>query len=189
MSEFLKAQQIVEMAPGLLVRSSIIPSTFWRNAVGDFTGALNDTVSIRVPAIVTASTRTLRSGAPRIRKELFENKVDVTLDTDVQSDVVITDELLTLDIFNFGLQVLNPVMDGVAQKIAGLCVGLMHDSIYQNEIDYIYGGNPVKKIAIEARRLLNAANVPQVGRSLALGGNLEAEFLGDDQFLDLSKSG
>jgi hypothetical protein len=40
---------------------------------------------------------------------LYERKVDLTLDTDVYLDVPITDEVLTLDIADFGAQVLNPV--------------------------------------------------------------------------------
>jgi hypothetical protein len=188
-SDFLKAEQIVATALGLLVRSSVLPGTMWQNAVGDFKGAKDDTVSIRVPAYAPARTRALRSRATRDRDQLFERKVDITLDTDVYKDVPITDEQLSLDIADFGAQVLNPVMAGIATKITDLAAALMQGAIYQNVIDYTYGDNPVKAIAIEARRLLNAANVPIVGRSLALGGNLEAEFLGSEQFLDLSKSG
>jgi hypothetical protein len=80
-------------------------------------------------------------------------------------------------------------MVGIAQKITDLCAALMQNSIYQYEIDYVYGGDPVTQIAIEARRLLNAGNVPQAGRSLALGGSLEAEFLSSQKFINQSQSG
>lgn len=189
MSEFLKAQQIVAAALGLLQRESILPGQVWRNAVGNFKGAMNDTISIRVPAFAPANSRVLRSGSARTRDELNERKVDVTLNVDVYKDIRISDEILTLDIVDFGAQVLNPVMIGIADKIANILVTTMSEGVYQNEIDYTYGGDPVKQIAIEARRLLNAANVPAAGRSLALGGNLEAEFLSSSRFLDLGQFG
>ena len=189
MSDFLKAEQIVATALGLLVRGSVLPGTIWRDAVGDFRGAKNDTISIRVPAYAPARTRVLRSASTRSRDDLFERKVDITLDTDVYKDVRITDEQLSLDIADFGAQVLNPVMAGIAQKITDLTAALMQGAIYQNTIPYTYGGDPVNEIAIEARRLLNAANVPQAGRSLALGGSLEAEFLGSQKFINQSQSG
>lgn len=189
MSEFLKAPQIVSAALGLLQRESVLPGLVWRNGLANFRGALNDTISIRLPAFAPANSRVLRSGTTRQRDELYERKVDVTLGIDVYKDIKISDEALTLDITDFGTQVLNPVMMGIAQKVSGVLVGVMADAIYQNEIDYVYGGDPVKEIAIEARRLLNLANIPAQGRSLVLGGSLEAEFLGSQTFLNASASG
>src|ERR1051326_5349570 len=117
MSEFLKPTVIVSTALGLLVRELTLPQLVWRDPVGDFAGAFNDTISIRLPAFVNARSRTLRSGATRTKDQLFERKVDLTLDTDVYLDVPITDEHLSLDIVNFGVQVLNPMIAGVGRTI------------------------------------------------------------------------
>lgn len=102
MSDFIKATRVVSTALGLLVRELSLPQTVWRDAAGDFRGAKDDTISIRVHAYAPARKRALRSGAGRTKDTLHERKVDVTLDTDVYKDVGITDEELTLDIANFG---------------------------------------------------------------------------------------
>ena len=82
-NSFIKAEQIVRTALGLLEREIVLPRLVWLNAAGDFKGAKNDTISIRLPAYTTARTRALRGGRPITMDELEETKVDVTLDTDV----------------------------------------------------------------------------------------------------------
>lgn len=189
MTTLLKPEVIVSAALGLLSRSVTLPGLVWRNGVGNFTGAKNDTISIRVPAFAPARSRTLRSAASRARDDLFERKVDVVLDTDVYKDVKISDELLTLDITNFGEQILNPIMAGIIRKIEDLLVDTMQGATYANEISYTYGGDPYSAIAVEARRLLNLANVPTAGRRLVVGSTVEAELLNSDRFVKASDSG
>jgi len=114
---FLTAERIVSTALGLLTRESALPRTVWRDPVGDFAGAKNDTISVRLPAYAPARTRVLRSGSTRTKDTLNERKVDLTLDTDIYKDVGITDEQMNLDIRDFGVQVLNPIALGVVQEI------------------------------------------------------------------------
>src|SRR5690242_8686946 len=118
-STFLKPTVIVNTALGLLVQSVKLPQLVWRDPVGDrYIGALNDTVSIRLPAFVTANERALRSGTARTKTSLFERKVDVTISNDIYVQTDLPDELLELDIADFGAQVLNPVVAGIGRKIS-----------------------------------------------------------------------
>src|SRR3954451_3813641 len=103
---FLKPTRIVDAGLAVLARDLTLPNLVWQNAAGDFAGAANDTISIRVPAYASARTRALRSGAARTRDFVVERKVDVTLATDVYKDVEITDEQLSLDIVDFTNQVM-----------------------------------------------------------------------------------
>ena len=122
---FLKATRIAAQALGLLEREIVLPALVWRDATGDFAGAGGDTISLRVPAKTTARTRALRGtrgtsseGTGIITMDdLTETKVDVTLDTAVYSAVPVTDEELTLDIANFGDQVLMPQVRAVAEGV------------------------------------------------------------------------
>ena len=190
MSEFLKAEQIVAAALGLLKRDSVLPGLVWRDPVGaDFKGAKNDTISIRIPGWAPARTRVMRSGSTRTRDDIYERKVDITLDTDIYQDIRITDEVLSLDIVDFATQVLVPVTTGISQKIASTLAAAITGAIYQYEIDYAYGGNPYGEIAVEARRLLNLAGVPPQQRRLVVGANVEAELLNDEKFVKASWSG
>lgn len=184
MNDFLKPTVIVSTALGLLVRELTIPSLVWRDPVGDFAGAFNDTISIRLPAFVAANSRALRSGATRNKSTLAERKVDLTLDTDIYLDVPITDEQLTLDIRDFGVQVLNPMVAGMARGIEDKVVSVITGASYENTIAFSSTADePYADVAVKARQYLNQARVPAAGRAIVCGSALEAAFLTSEQFI------
>jgi hypothetical protein len=190
MSTFLKADRIVSTALGILRRELVLPSLVWRDAAGDFKGARDDTISIRLPAYAKARTRALRSGSSRQRDNLAEQKVDVTLDTDVYKDIKISDEELTLDIADFGGQVLNPVMAGVAETLEDQLITTIEGGTYAQSIAYTYSSDDAwKDLIVPARELLNKARVPQTGRVLAVGSGVETELLSTDLFVKANESG
>jgi hypothetical protein len=189
MSTFLKASQIASAGIGILRRETVLPSLVWRNAVSDFRGAAGDTVSIRLPAFSKARTRALRSGTTRVRDNLAEQKVDITLDTDIYKDVRISDEELTLDITSFGEQVLNPLMAGVAETLEDAVITKMSTASYAKTIAFSYSGNAWTDLIVPARELLNKARVPQTGRVLAVGSGVETELLSTDLFVKANESG
>jgi hypothetical protein len=175
-NEMVKAQRIVRTALGLLEREIVLPSLVWQDPVGDFAGALGDTVSIRLPAYTSARTRVLRGGTPITMDELTETKVDVSLDTDVYKAVPITDEELTLDIADFGEQVLEPVVRSVARGIEDQVAAEMEAATYPTVIEIANtGANPVYDALIDARKALNNASVPAGGRALVVGSDIEAK--------------
>ena len=53
-NSFLKPEVIAATSLGLLQREVVLPRLVWNDAVSDFAGAKNDTVSIRVPARLEA---------------------------------------------------------------------------------------------------------------------------------------
>ena len=180
----LKANRIVEAGLALLQRETVLPNLVWRDAAGDFAGALNDTISIRVPAYMTARSRTLRAGTTRVRDDLTERKVDVTLTTDVYKDLIITDEALSLDLTNFAGQVLNPAVAGIALKLEDVIAATIVGATYANTVVHdISDAIPYKDLVLAARRKLNDAHVPNNNRVLVVGSALEAEMLGDDKFI------
>jgi len=184
---FLKPEVIVRTALGLLEREVVLPSLVWRDTGINFEGAKNDTVSIRVPAYAVARTRVLRAAGPITLDELEETKIDVTLDTDVYKAVAITDEELTLDIANFGEQVLNPVVASVARGIENLVATEFTAGTYETTIAFDVS-NPYDTI-VDARIALNDANVPPGGRTLLVGSWLEGRILKADQFVKVDQSG
>jgi altronate dehydratase len=114
----------------------------------------------------------------------------VTLTTDVYKDIKISDEELTLDIKNFGLQVLNPVMAGVAETIEDQLIATIQGATYAKSIAFTYStGNVWKDLILPARELLNKARVPQAGRVLAVGSGIETAMLGTDLFVQAQQSG
>lgn len=190
MSDFIKAEKVVSTALGLLLRELTLPSLVWRDAGGDFRGVKNDTISIRLPAYAPARTRDLRNTDALTADTLHERKVDVTLDTDVYKRVNITDEELTLDIADFGLQVLNPVLIGIAQQLEQELADVITGAAYENTIAYVSStDDPYSDVAVKARGYLNNAHVPLAGRAIVCGTDLEAEFLNSDRFVRADQSG
>lgn len=189
-NSFVKADKVVDVGLQLLLRETVFANTVWRDAAGDFRGARGDSISIRVPAYAKARTRSLRSGDTRIRDSLNERKVVVSLDTDVYKDVRITDEELTLDIMDFGRQVLTPVMRGIVEQLEQEAIDNAVNATYQNTISFTYGTDDVwKDLILPARELLNKSRVPQSGRTLAVGAEIETAMLETDLFVKANESG
>ena len=187
---FLTAERIVSTALGLLIRESSLPATVWRDPVGDFAGAKDDTISVRLPAYAPARTRVLRSGSARTKDSLNERKVDLTLDTDIYKDVGISDEQLNLDIANFGVQVLNPIATGIVQEVTSQLAAAMAAASYARSIAFTYStGDAWVDIILAAREYLNKAHVPMGNRFLAVGASIETALLSTDLFVKANESG
>jgi len=192
---FIKPTVIASQALGLLEREIILPALVWRDAGGSFQGAAGDTISIRVPARTQARTRALR-GARGTSSEgtgiitmddLTETKVDVTLDTAVYNAVPITDEELTLDIDDFGLQIAEPQVRAVAEGIENAVAAEMTGATYATTLT-LDTSNPYDTI-VDARVALNKANVPMSERYLVVGADLEGYFLKSDELHQVDKAG
>lgn len=186
-NEFIKAQKVVATALGMLEREITLPALVWRDAGGSFRGVLNDTISIRLPAFATARTRPLRGGRPITIDSLDETKVDVTLDKDVYKAIAVTDEELTLDIVDFGMQVLTPIVHAVARGVEESLAATMTGATYTQHVP-INPADPYLAI-VDARVKLNNANVPMSDRFLACGTNVEAALLKSDRVSLVLNSG
>ncbi|HEX9767010.1 MAG TPA: hypothetical protein VGA36_09620 [Nitriliruptorales bacterium] len=186
---FLKPSVIARTAIGLLFRELVVARTIWTDAVdpGEFAGALNDTVNMRVPARRTARTRTLRGGTPITNDESVEFAVPVKLGTDVYNGAPITDEELTLDISNFGLQILLPQIQSVAEGIEDIAASAITGATYDEVLD-IDDADPYLTL-VDARKKLNDSNVPKASRSLLVGSAVEALLLKSDRFVKVDNAG
>lgn len=184
---FIKAEQVVRTALGLLERQIVLPGLVWRDAAGDFRGAKNDTISIRLPAYAKSRKRALRAGTAITVDELHETKVDVTLSDHIYKAIGITDEELTLDIEEFGRQVLAPSVGAVARGMEEELGLEMSGATYVTVLK-LDETNPYKT-AVAARKALNDANVPFADRAMVCGSTIEAKFLESDQFVRADQSG
>lgn len=186
---FLKVGVIGQTVIQLLFRELVLARTVWTDAVrGDeFVRALDDTVTLRVPAKRTARTRTLRAGTPLIVDDSTEFAVPVKLDTDVYNGAAITDEELTLDIVDFGQQVLVPQVRAVAEGIEEKVASEIQGATYLTDIT-VDDSDPYKA-AVAARKTLNDQAVPKAERYLVVGSAVEAAMLTSDRFVKVSDRG
>jgi len=184
---YIKAAQIVQAAALLLQREIVLPRLVWTQPDANFKGALNDTVTLRVPAVLAARTRTLRAAAALVADTLTETSVPIVLDTHVYSLLNITDEELTLDIADFAAQVLAPQMRAVAEGMENSIVDALEGA---NEADTISMDDDAPyDTLVDAGRILNDNNVPRNGRVLVMGSGIESVILKSDKFSKVNESG
>jgi hypothetical protein len=189
---FLKPETIARTALDLLQREIILPRLVWRFGLSDFQGAKDDTITVRVPAVLTARDYEWRTRNNAIvMDDLTETGVDVTLDTHPYSAVAVTDEQLTLDIVNFGTQVLQPQARAVGERLENLIATTLGGAIVpaDAELAHTIGTTDGYDTAVNARAILNMHNVPMAGRVLLLGARLEADFLKSDHLSLVDQSG
>jgi hypothetical protein len=179
-SNFIKATQVARQALGVLEREIVLPRLVWRDAAGDFTGAANDTVTLRVPAYMAARSRDLRGGTPITVDEANETKVDVTLTKDVYRAQGVSDEEMTLDIVDFGTQITQPMISAVARGVEDNVATTIAGASYATTLE-VDNDDPYDTI-IDARAALNKASVPMNMRTLLVGADLEAKIIKSPRF-------
>lgn len=184
---FIKATRVVNTALGQLEREIVLPGMVWRDAGGSFAGVKDDTISIRVPAFTVARTRVLRAGTTIVVDDLAETKVDVTLNTDVYKAVKVTDEQMTLDITDFGLQINTPIIASVARGVEDAVATVMQNTSY--ETTFAIDVDDPYIALVDARLALNNAYVPMGGRGLAVGSSIEGALLKSDRLSKFDLSG
>lgn len=177
-NEFIKPEKVVGAVLGALQREVVLPQLVWMDPGGDFRGAKNDTITLSIPAVTSARSRTMRSGSTRSRDSLTEGKVSLVLDTNLYKDVEITDEELTLDIEDFGRQVLQPISTAMVEGWEDEIVDLMEGATYAQSV--AWDASDVHASLVDAGTKLDLARVPRSGRAVALGANLAADVLKDD---------
>ena len=189
-NSFLKAEQIAAQALGLLRREMVLPRLITARPISDFVGAKNDTVSIRVPAVLTARDYEWRTRtAPITVDDITETSVPVVLDTHLYHAGALTDEQMLLDIGNFGAQVLEPQTRAVAERMEDKIAAGMAAAPITEQITYTLSTGKPRDLAVDARKLLNDANVPKGDRVLLVGSAIESQFLKDDHLTQVDTSG
>jgi hypothetical protein len=80
-NEFIQAEEIVEAAVLLLQREIVLPRTVWRQADANYTGRKpkDDTITLSIPGVIDARSRTMRANAALVADEIAETSVPVQL--------------------------------------------------------------------------------------------------------------
>lgn len=185
--ETIKAEKVVGAVLGALQRDIVLPQLIWMDPAGDFKGAKNDTITLSIPATTSARKRTMRSGTTRNRDSLAEGKVSLTLDTNLYKDVEITDEELTLDINDFGAQVLRPISTAMAEGWEDEIATLMNAASYAQEVPW--DEDDPHGVFADCGLALDLARVPRSGRFIALGSRLGNQAIKSDQLRRYDSAG
>jgi len=189
--DFLKAEEIVNMGLGMLRNELLLARLVTRKAGADFAGVKDDTITVRIPAILNAREYGWRNdrSSEIVTDDLVETSIPVTLDKDPYSAVKITDEQLTLDITSFGEQVLAPQVLAVAEKLDSYVAAALAAAPAANTLAVDESDNLFNDLIIPARKALNLSNVPTAGRVLVLGADVEAWALQHESLQKVNESG
>ncbi|HYH54019.1 MAG TPA: P22 phage major capsid protein family protein [Solirubrobacterales bacterium] len=195
-NDFLKAEKIIEQALGLLRDDIVLPRLVQRLGVGDFKGAKDDTINIRIPSVLKGREYEWRTRNQKIVvDDLSETVIDIKLDKHVYNAVGVTDEELTLDIDNWGYQVARPQIEAVAYMLEGYIAKAMEsDAKYAHTVTYEPdpdndNDRSFQRAANAANKWLNLENVPNSGRKILLGANVEEAALNSGTLQDVDRSG
>lgn len=195
---FVKPEQLVNQGLGMLQNQLVLGRLVRRFGRADFQGAKNDTINVRIPAVLKAREYEWRTRTNPIQyDDLEEFTVPVTLDTHPYSAVRITDEELTLDIDSWGTQVALPQIRAVAESIEGSVAGAMADATTRHSVDWVADDpsdpngdtRAFYRALTRARRFLNRENVPATERIVVLGSAAEEAALNSPHLIEVDKAG
>ncbi len=177
---------ISQLAVELLARSIVLPQTVSRVPGQDYSGSGGQTL-VRVPQRLTANQQETR-GAPIEYDEIDELSVPVAL-SHWYSAVKVSDEELTLDVVDFGRQVLAPMIAAIAEagedRLAGVINGVSPSASFATTED----PEDTKAVIIEAREELMGNNVPAGARYLAVSPSVASRLFKVEEFVRVDASG
>lgn len=191
---FEKAEKIAGVALGILQRQIVLPSLFTnRYGITDFKGAKGDVVNVKRPAILVAQDAGFRARNAIVYQDLVQSRIQVALDRYPIVPVQLSDEELTLDIENFAQDVTAPQVRGLVEDIENTIAGVLSGADYVNEVVFNTaasdGTKDPRKVAIQARKLLNDHNVPASGRYWIVGSEVSAAISSFEKLLDVNTAG
>jgi hypothetical protein len=185
----LTAKQISGLAVNLLTRKLVLPMTVQRVPGSEFSGPNGSTITVRVRQ-------------PRASREQSTPGADITFDSPDETAVSLTvahlysgdllsDEDLTLNLEDFGRQILQPEVAAVAtggeDQLAGEMNGLDLDSTIE------FGATPDpdadEDVVLAAREQLTSDDIPLGRRWLAVSPDIATRLLKIEKFVKANEAG
>lgn len=181
------ARNAVEVANILLTDDLVLAATVNRDIASNFGGGTGSTVNVRIPAALKARVRDLHSTAPVVMDSLNEDTVPVSLTDHAYSAVRLDDADLTLDITDFGRQVLKPQTDALVEYIEDVTVGLLRRVPVNTTMRY--DASAPERTFVVARKSLRDLGISSAGLVAAVGTGVYADLLNSGALRDYDRSG
>lgn len=145
-------------------------------------------IAVRKPRRRVAKRRNIDSTTAVTLETSLEDEVSITMIDDVYDARPITDAELTFDIDEFGVQVLNPMVDAVADYLEGNISDLISTAAYPvaSQVGYTRSASTdpaanrvgVQTALLDAWEVLNGNAVPNDDRILVCGSQFARDYLG-----------
>ncbi|HEX5561800.1 MAG TPA: P22 phage major capsid protein family protein [Nocardioidaceae bacterium] len=183
---FLTPDLIATRGLATLFETTVMAQLVHRDFDGDFRGRQGDTVTIRKPAVFTAGEFNRSTGIQP--QNATESGVDVTLNHFADVSFTVTTEQLTLEIEDFGTQLLDPAMEAISQKIDRDLLALRSD--ITQEVGQATGRTLDKpEVLIDAGTRLNLNSVPTTERRAVVGPTTNGNWLDSPVLKTVDASG
>lgn len=196
---FLTPDIIARRALATLYESTHMAMLVHRDYEADFAGRVGDTITVRKPATFTASEFNRSTGI--VPQNATEDGVPVVLNHFPDVSVAVTTEQLTLEINDFGEQLLDPMMEAMAQKIdrdlltlrddITQTIGAVAENTAGEDYNYPNGQYPWSdsRVLIEAGRVLDQQNVPPSERRVVVGPLTKSRWVAERTWREADKRG
>ena len=186
---FLTPDVIARAALATLYETTVMSNLVYRDYEQEFQN-VGDTITIRKPTTFTAQEYNRATGITV--QNATETGVPLTLNHFADVSFAVTSEDMTLNILDFGEQLLNPAMEAITQKIDRDLIAQSVADVTQ-EVGVVGGTNPPlpgeneyawdnPRVLIDAGRVLTQRSVPPTQRRAVIGPITQAAWLGDDLF-------
>ena len=184
----IKPEKIVATGIGVLSQELTLPKLFMRKNYEDIKGALDDTLTFRVPGRLVPRRWAWRNNrsTPIVYDVYKEAKTTLTYGDRIYSAVKITDEQAQFDLSSPDALVPNQ-----AATVARGLNTLMAEAIESAPYEFVIGGASaaLDKALVEARKILNKVGVPDGQRILVVGSDFEAAMLNEPKLVDAQHVG
>lgn len=184
----VKPDTLANSAVGMLEQELLLPNLFQKESIDRFRGEEDDTVSVKVEGVLPFHDYAWRNdrSSPIVFDTYKERKIAVSFGGNVYSAVKLTDEQYDFDLASWNT-LLRPQVKAVARGLQRRAVNVLTGQEYAVTI----GGAEadLRAAIVEARRVLNAFNVPEQDRYLLVGTDFESALLLDDKMALAQNSG
>lgn len=185
----LTSAPISALAVELLTRSLVLVGTATRVPAGEYSGPSGGTVTLAVPQTRTAREQATRAAAITY-DQLTETGVDVSL-AHLYDGALISDEELSLDLREFGTQVLRPQVESVARAAEDQLATTMNALAADAGIQWAAAAAPAadKATVLAIREQLTINEVPPADRWVACSPGITTRLLDIPGFVEADKRG
>lgn len=185
----LTSAPISQLAVELLRRQLVLVGTVTRVPAGEYRGPSGGTVTLTVP-----QPRTAREQASRAASITYDALAEVGVDVTVAhwyDAALISDEELSLDLRQFGTQVLRPQVESVARAAEDELAGVMNGLTADTGIEWAAtaSADADKATVLAIREQLTVNEAPAANRWVACAPDITTRLLAIPGFVEADKRG
>jgi hypothetical protein len=189
MSTFYTPEGVAGLALALLEGDLVHGATVERRFQTDYRGGVGTSITIRKPSILAARERAVGATAAITADAVAEDTDSLTLTSQIYSAVDMPDADLTLNLEDFGRQVLAPQIASIARRIESKVVAEMQGLTQDGTLTAAYDSAKPSATLFAARKSLRDALVPVQGLYAAVGTQVMVDLLSEDLIVKANESG